>query len=55
MKPVHVSPEEALQLAEIMGAIKVISMHWGTFPLEEDQPKLGKMHFESALAPIALT
>ena len=50
MKPVHVSPEEALQLAEIMGAIKVISMHWGMVPLGEDQPKLGKMRFESASA-----
>jgi L-ascorbate metabolism protein UlaG (beta-lactamase superfamily) len=33
-----------------MGEIKVISMHWGTFPLGEDQPKLGKMRFESASA-----
>jgi N-acyl-phosphatidylethanolamine-hydrolysing phospholipase D len=51
MKPVHASPEEALELAKIMGAKTVIPMHWGTFPLGEDLPKLGKARFLAAPAP----
>jgi N-acyl-phosphatidylethanolamine-hydrolysing phospholipase D len=45
MKWSHVSPAEALELAKIMGAKTVIPMHWGTFPLGEDLPKLGKARF----------
>jgi len=51
MKPVHVAPEEALDLAKIMGAKTVIPMHWGTFPLGEDLPKEGKTRFLAAPAP----
>jgi N-acyl-phosphatidylethanolamine-hydrolysing phospholipase D len=50
MKAVHVSPEEAMQLAKIMGAKTVIPMHWGTFPLGEDLPKEGKARFLAAPA-----
>lgn len=45
MQAAHVSPEEALKLAEIMGAKFAIPMHWGTFQLGEDTPKIGKERF----------
>ncbi|NQV57780.1 MAG: MBL fold metallo-hydrolase [Rhodospirillales bacterium] len=48
MKPVHVDPDEALRLARIMGAKTAIAMHWGTFPLAEDRPKLAKQRFFDA-------
>ncbi|MBT7957370.1 MAG: hypothetical protein HN731_19385 [Rhodospirillaceae bacterium] len=51
MKPVHVTPEEALELAKIMRVKTVIPMHWGTFPLGEDLPKEGKARFLAAPAP----
>jgi len=50
MKPVHVSPEESLELAKIMNVKTVIPMHWGTFPLGEDLPKEGKARFLAAPA-----
>ena len=51
MKPVHVSPEEAMELAKIMQVKTVIPMHWGTFPLGEDLPEEGKARFLAAPAP----
>ncbi|MDP6427514.1 MAG: MBL fold metallo-hydrolase [Rhodospirillales bacterium] len=50
MAPVHTSPEEALEIARIMGARTAIGMHWGTLPLGEDSPKLGKQRFLAAPA-----
>ena len=50
MKPVHVSPEEAFELAKIMNVKTVIPMHWVTFPLGEDLPKEGKARFLAAPA-----
>jgi len=51
MKAVHVTPEEGLLIAKIMGAKWAIPMHWGTFPLGEDSPKLGKRRFLEAPSP----
>lgn len=51
MRPVHTNPEEALELARIMGARAVIGMHWGTLPLGADKPKEAKQRFEAAPAP----
>jgi len=51
MKPVHTTPEEALLISRIMSAKVVIPMHWGTFPLGEDSPTLGKRRFLQAPAP----
>ena len=48
MKPIHVTPEEALKLANVMGAKIAIPMHWGTFPLGEDSPKTGMRRFLQA-------
>ena len=39
LRPVHVTPEEGLELARIMGAKMAIAMHWGTLPLGADLPK----------------
>lgn len=36
--PFHVAPEEAVDVAAIMGARTAIGIHWGTFPLSEDSP-----------------
>ena len=51
MRPVHVNPEEALELARIMGAATAIGMHWGTLPLGADKPIEAKQRFEAAPAP----
>lgn len=48
MKPIHVTPEEALNLANVMGAKIAIPIHWGTFPLGEDSPKTGMRRFLQA-------
>jgi L-ascorbate metabolism protein UlaG (beta-lactamase superfamily) len=33
MKPVHMNPEEAVQACLDLGATRMATMHWGTFPL----------------------
>ena len=48
MKPIHVTPEEGLKLANVMGAKIAIPMHWGTFSLGEDSPKTGMRRFLQA-------
>ena len=44
MKANHVNPEEALQVALDLGSKKNYAMHWGTFPLSDEEtlepPKL---------------
>ena len=48
MQPIHVTPEEALKPANVMGAKIAIPMHWGTFPLGEDLPKTSMRRFLQA-------
>ncbi|MEO9884533.1 MAG: hypothetical protein ABJR05_03235 [Balneola sp.] len=36
MSPVHVDPEQALQIHKDIGAELSIGMHYGTFPLADD-------------------
>jgi L-ascorbate metabolism protein UlaG (beta-lactamase superfamily) len=33
MKPVHMNPAEAVQACLDLGAARMATMHWGTFPL----------------------
>ena len=47
-KPVHVTPEEGLKLANVMGAKIAIPMHWRIFSLGEDSPKTGMRRFLQA-------
>lgn len=36
MKPVHVNPEEALQVGEDVRARVTLGIHWGTFDLADE-------------------
>lgn len=36
MRPVHLTPEEALQAFEDVGAQRMVAIHWGTFDLAEE-------------------
>ncbi len=48
LRSVHVTPEEAVELARIMGAKTAIGMHWGTLPLGDDTPLDAIKHFDAA-------
>jgi N-acyl-phosphatidylethanolamine-hydrolysing phospholipase D len=37
MQPVHVTPEEALQIAQDVNARRVVAMHFGTFDLADEE------------------
>jgi L-ascorbate metabolism protein UlaG (beta-lactamase superfamily) len=39
MQPVHLSPEEALEVHERLGAASSVAVHFGTFPLGDDGPR----------------
>jgi L-ascorbate metabolism protein UlaG (beta-lactamase superfamily) len=36
MEPQHMSPEEAVEAARLLGARKLVAMHWGTFRLTDE-------------------
>jgi L-ascorbate metabolism protein UlaG (beta-lactamase superfamily) len=36
MEAVHISPEQAVEAAEILGAGTAVAMHFGTFALADD-------------------
>lgn len=38
----HATPARSLAIAKLMGARKVVAMHWGTFPLSEDSGRMQK-------------
>jgi N-acyl-phosphatidylethanolamine-hydrolysing phospholipase D len=38
MKPVHTTPEEALQIAQDVGAHRAVAMHFGVFDLSDEPP-----------------
>lgn len=47
-KNYHTNPEEAAEIARIMGAPVAIGMHWGTFPLSGEPPTEQKGRFVAA-------
>jgi len=47
-KDFHTNPEEAAEIARILGAGIAIGMHWGTFPLSEEPPTEQKSRFLAA-------
>lgn len=36
MAPQHCNPEEAVRIHQVVGALRSIGIHWGTFPLADD-------------------
>jgi L-ascorbate metabolism protein UlaG (beta-lactamase superfamily) len=40
MRPQHVNPEEAFQAFLDLGAVRMVSMHWGCFDLTDEPPDL---------------
>ena len=46
--PYHVDPEEAIAIAETLGARRAIAMHWGTFALSPDPPEDQRARFLAA-------
>lgn len=49
MGPIHVSPEESVQLHEDVQSKKSIAMHFGTFALADDNPERAQSDFKMAL------
>jgi len=49
-EPRHATPEQAIQMAEEMGAKKVLPMHWGTFKLSQEPMDEPIKRFNQALA-----
>ncbi|MCB1139440.1 MAG: MBL fold metallo-hydrolase [Leptospiraceae bacterium] len=38
MKAAHIDPPEALQASRVLGAARMVPVHWGTFGLGDDRP-----------------
>ena len=54
MKANHVNPEEALQVALDLGSKKTYAMHWGTFPLSDEETLEPPRLLEEALTKKSL-
>ncbi len=50
MKPVHVAPEEAVQIHEDIGARHSVAMHWGTFRLTQEPMREPVARLQAELA-----
>lgn len=50
MKPSHVTPEEAVQLAQDIGAQTLVGMHWGTIVLTDEPQFEAPGRFKAAAA-----
>ncbi|MEA5024342.1 L-ascorbate metabolism protein UlaG (beta-lactamase superfamily) [Desulfitobacterium sp. LBE] len=46
----HATPEQAIQMAEEMGAKKILPMHWGTFKLSQEPMEEPIQRFNQAMA-----
>jgi N-acyl-phosphatidylethanolamine-hydrolysing phospholipase D len=46
--PFHVDPEQAAEIARIVGADIAIGIHWGTFALSEEAPVEQRARFLAA-------
>ena len=55
MKPQHMGPEEAVEAARLLGARRLVAMHWGTFKLTDEPigepPVRARAAFEKAAEP----
>lgn len=49
MSPIHISPEEAVQVHRDIKSKKSIAMHFGTFPLADDNKERAIADFQKAL------
>lgn len=45
MRPAHIDPAEALRAGRIIGARRVLPIHWGTLRLGDDLPSESALHF----------
>ncbi len=48
MESVHVTPEEAIEVVQMVGARKAIGMHWGTIALTPENPFEAPIRFRNA-------
>ena len=55
MQPIHVNPEEAVQIHQAVGPRLSIAMHWGTFPLADEPFDEPLKRLKEALADAELT
>ena len=48
----HLNPEEAMQAARDVGAVRVVGMHWGTFDLTDEPLDEPPRRFHAAGAAV---
>ncbi len=53
MQGSHATPEEALQIARDLRALRLVGMHWGTIRLTDEPPFEPPVRFRAAAAPPA--
>ena len=55
MGPIHVSPEQSVQVHKDLNSHKSVAMHFGTFKLADDNPLRAKKELKEALEKNNLT